>query len=210
LFYAMVAFTILCFLGALLLAKLRVLITLAPIAAITIFYSLPVFKAERKLFRLREIPLLKIFLIAIVWSVATIMLPIIQSERHENTVHVLLMLIERFLFVFAITIPFDIRDIMADQKGGLRTIPTMLGEKRALRLANISMSCFLVLCFLHYKAPMIRYMLPAFILSAFSSFYFLNNMQMRKYRYYHYVILDGTLILQGILVCLSYYLSLNF
>jgi 4-hydroxybenzoate polyprenyltransferase len=210
LFYALVAFTVICFLGALLLAKLQVIITLAPIAAITIFYSLPIFKAERRLFRLREIPALKIFLIALVWSIATIMLPIIQSGKPFETKHVLLMLTERFLFVFAITIPFDIRDINADQKGGLKTLPTILGERRALRLANISLTIFMLVCILHYRKPGLIYLMPAFIISAASSYYFLNNAKLKTYRLYHYAVLDGTLMLQGVLACICYYVSLFY
>lgn len=36
------------------------------------------------------------------------------------------MLVERFFFVFAITIPFDIRDIEADKQAGLKTIPLLI------------------------------------------------------------------------------------
>ena len=48
--------------------------------------------------------------------------------------NIFLHLISRFLFVFAITIPFDIRDLEYDA-GKLRTIPLFFGEKKSKFLA---------------------------------------------------------------------------
>src|SRR5690606_11789657 len=42
-----------------------------------------------------------------------------------------------FLFVVAITIPFDIRDIYQDRYYGLKTIPVLFGERKALALSTL-------------------------------------------------------------------------
>ncbi|MBK8472274.1 MAG: hypothetical protein IPL33_08940 [Sphingobacteriales bacterium] len=55
-------------------------------------------------------------MIAFVWTAATILLPVIHSEKTYHNLHLFAMAIERFLFVFAITIPFDIRDMIADRQ----------------------------------------------------------------------------------------------
>ncbi|MDR6560041.1 MULTISPECIES: UbiA family prenyltransferase [unclassified Arcicella] len=204
LFYALVVFSVIGFLIAVLLAKKEVLITLAPFALITFFYSLPIFKNQKYLFRLREIPFLKIFLISIVWSATTILLPIIQSGRHFDSQHVSIMLIERFLFVFAITIPFDIRDIHADIQSGLTTIPNFIGSKKSLVIANFLMISFLLISCFHYSNAPFQFILPAFIISGISTIFFFNIKSIQNLTFYHYGILDGTMLLQGILVWLAH------
>lgn len=204
-FYFIVFFSILGFLVSILLAKEKVLIALAPIGLLTIFYSLPFFKKLKYVFRLREIPFLKIFLISFVWSIVTILLPIIQSNNNYDNKHILLMLIERFIFVFAITIPFDIRDISDDRASGLKTIPILIGQKKSIVVANISLLLFTTICLVHYPMYKLTFILPGLILSALSTLFFLNNKMLRSLYYYHYGILDGTMILQGFLVIIFFY-----
>lgn len=206
LFYALVVFSVMGFLIAVYFAKKEVLITLSPFAFITLFYSLPVFKNQQYLFRLREIPILKIFLISIVWSATTILLPIVQSGKSFNFLHVSLMLIERFLFVFAITIPFDIRDMQGDEQSGLKTIPLVIGVKKSMILVNVLVMLFLIISLLHYYNSA-YFILLAFVLSAISTLFFLNSKILQKWSFYHYGILDGTMLLQGALVWICYLLS---
>lgn len=206
-FYGIVILSLTGFVISITLAKKEVIFTLAPIAMLTLFYSLPVFKQDVLLFRLREIPLLKIFLIAFVWSAITILLPIIQTGLSYDRTHVFLMLVERFLFVFAITIPFDIRDLMVDQQSGLETIPIIMGEKWSLRISNMALFVFLLLCFYHYSGLKEWYILMAMTLSAISTFFLINNQKMKKMAYYHYGLLDGTMLLQGLLVLLFYFMK---
>lgn len=199
LFYVLVVFSVIGFLIAVYFAKKEVLITLSPFAFITLFYSLPVFKNQKYLFRLREIPILKIFLISIVWSATTILLPIVQSGKSFDFLHVALMLIERFLFVFAITIPFDIRDMQGDEQSGLKTIPLIIGVKKSMILANALIMLFLLISVYHYQSSIVVTLLT-FVLSAISTLYFLNSKRLQKSSFYHYGILDGTMLLQGVLL----------
>jgi len=204
-FYFVVFFSIIGFLASILLAKVQVLFALAPIGLLTIFYSLPFLKKIKYVFRLREIPFLKIFLISFVWSVVTILLPIIQSNITYDKGHILLMLIERFIFVFAITIPFDIRDMSDDRLSGLKTIPILIGQKKSIVVANISLLLFTIICLVHYPMYKLTFILPGLILSTLTTLFFLNNKTLRSLYYYHYGILDGTMILQGFLVIVFFY-----
>ncbi len=201
LFYILVGASVLGFSIAILLAKKEVLITLAPIAILTLFYTLPFSRRNKAFLRLRDIPALKIFLIAFVWSAATIFLPIIQTGFNYNGGHVAMMFMERFLFVFAITIPFDIRDMNADKQAGLKTIPLLIGVKNSLTISNICVVLFLAVCIFHYPIMDMSFLLPAYILSAFTTWLFLRNKRLQDLPYYHYAILDGAILLQGLLVC---------
>ncbi|MBS1647655.1 MAG: UbiA family prenyltransferase [Bacteroidetes bacterium] len=205
LFYGIMLFSLIGFFIAFFLAKEVVVLTLLPIGLLTIFYSIPIYKKKQKLFRLREISVLKIFLIAAVWALSTVMLPIIQSEKSFDTQEVMLLLTERMLFVFAITIPFDIRDMEGDIKSNLKTIPIILGEKKSIRLAALSLCLFFALSFFHYYNSPLAYILPALLLSASSTLLFLFHKKIKKRRYYYYSILDGTMFYQGLMVIASYY-----
>ncbi|MBL7922208.1 MAG: UbiA family prenyltransferase [Bacteroidia bacterium] len=206
-FYVLVSASVVGFSIAVALAKKIVLITLFPIGVVTLFYSLPVFKTKKIIFRLREIPCLKIFLISMVWAATTILLPIIQCGQTFGKWHVINMLIERFIFVFAITIPFDIRDMKSDEQTGLQTIPLIIGEKKALLVGNVYMVLFLVVCCFHYYKTSLAFILPAFIISAFTTLLFLNSKKIKSLTHYHYFILDGTMLLQGFLICVCYYFT---
>ncbi len=56
-----------------------------------------------------------------------------------------------FLFVAAITVPFDIRDLFQDRTYELKTIPVMLGERKAYFICLLLLIIYLVLLFLFNK-----------------------------------------------------------
>jgi hypothetical protein len=80
---------------------------------------------------LRSFPLVKIFLISWVWAAATVFFPAAGLMDEKIMVHGL----AQALFIFGITIPFDIRDLKFDAPGQ-KTIPQVLGVKRALLLST--------------------------------------------------------------------------
>lgn len=201
-FYVLVFISAAGFVCVSLMAKKEVLLTLAPIAVLTLFYSTPIFKNEKNIFRFREIPYLKIVMISFVWSASTILLPIIQATGFYDSMHVMLMLMERFFFVFAITIPFDIRDMKADKYDGVKTIPLLFGERTSHFISYGALTFFLFISFFHYQDLRI---IVALSISAITTFIFLWSIKIRSLPYYHYGILDGTMLLQGILVFTFYY-----
>jgi 4-hydroxybenzoate polyprenyltransferase len=103
---------------------------LVPGVILTAWYSVAPGKSLKKL---REFGFVKIFVIALVWGMVTAVIPAIRehSERHV----VFLLLLERSLFIFALTIPFDLRDYLTDKKQKVRTLPAFLGKKQSILLA---------------------------------------------------------------------------
>ncbi len=203
-FYLLVGLSVAGFVTAVLFAKREVLLTLLPIGLVTLLYSLPVVRFKKRFFRLRDLPLVKIFLISLVWSATTVLLPVIQSGTGFDSRHIAAMLAERFLFVFSITIPFDIRDMAADKGSGLNTLPLMFGEKRSLLLADATLALFLLIALPHCVAMNQVFLLPALIISAVSTYIFIHHVNMQKLRFYHYFILDGTMLLQSLLVYIAF------
>lgn len=169
-------------------AKKQILLALVPVGTFSLLYSMPLIK-------IREVPYLKIFVIAGVWSLSTALLPSIFLNKFSS-----LLLLERFLFVFTITMPFDIRDMAVDKKYGLKTIPLLMGKKHSLNLAYFSLGLFFVASCIHYnEQPKI---LAAMSISAFATFLSLSLEKIKTHELYHEGILDGAMMMQAMLVCL--------
>jgi hypothetical protein len=112
-------------------------IALLPFVVATLFYVLPI---KNKSSGLRQIPGFKLFLIAISWAGITLYFPIQEADFAVSNQW--LFFVQRFLFVLAITIPFDIRDSQFDLRE-LATLPQVLGVNKAKIVAIIAVLAFL-------------------------------------------------------------------
>ena len=186
--------------------KVVVLYILVPLALLSFLYSIPIPGKRKRQLWLLGIPGMKTLLIALVWTSATVLIPVLQPGPFLNHMSVMLILIERFAFIFAIAIPFDTRDMEVDKLAGIKTIPITIGEKPALVFSNIVMSISLTVAFFHYHAESMTFILPAYFISVGLTLYFINSAKMKSLQYYHHGILDGSIILHGILISLSFFL----
>ena len=125
-------------------------------------------------FGLRQIPFAKIFIISFVWSVSTILLLVFENNiiADQNIVFHFMSL---FLFVFAITVPFDIRDVDYDSKK-IITIPLFFGVQRAKSIAFFALLiCGSISFFQHIKMILNLSNLLALILLYIVSFILIQN-----------------------------------
>ena len=155
---------------------------------------------------LRHLPYLKNFVVAAIWMIVTVLIPLFSThEKNGISNSELVFAIERFLFIYALCIPFDIRDIMIDDPG-LKTLPQIFGEKTA-RLTSLAL---LLLCLL------LHLMFQPFGFSAVASLLFyplamatVQYSKGKKEIYYHYFI-DGTIFVAGGLYLLGWFLSSHY
>lgn len=170
-------------------------IALVAPALLSLGYVLP-FLGKRRL-RLRDLHFIKIFLIAIVWSYVTVLLPFIE---HQQTVEMqtIGMLIERSIFIFVITLPFDLRDWKIDQHNQVHTIPAHIGVSKTIRLALLLLVIWLVFCFAIYPLSLV---LPLAITGLVVA-YLLWLSPKQKHDYFFTGLVDGTMLLQAFLVWL--------
>jgi len=94
------------------------------LAAVTFLYAIPVVFQKN----LRTFSGIKIFLVALVWAGATVLIPWANASA-ALTSDVWLSFAQRFLIVMAYTLPFEIRDLPYDAPS-LRTFPQQFGIKK--------------------------------------------------------------------------------
>ncbi len=94
---------------------------------------------------LRSIGGLKVYIIALVWAIVTVILPLVNNN-HDVNFDVLITALQRYLFVVVLILPFDIRDLQYDNLK-LSTIPQRIGVKNT---KFIGVLLLLVMFFLEF------------------------------------------------------------
>jgi hypothetical protein len=123
------------------LMEYRILLFIS--ALLSLLYVLPCFSINGVKLALRDFPFLKILLISFVWSILCFYIPSIQSGK-ENT-----FLFLGFIYILAMTIPFDIRDLPFDHERQ-RTIPQLIGWHKAKKLSISILLLFFILLIIFF------------------------------------------------------------
>ena len=180
------------------LGKLFVLLIL-PVIIISILYPISI-QINNKSYGIRRIPLLKVFLISLIWSYITVLVPLLYQSLSINYI-VLDFFFQRFLFVIAISIPFDIRDVSVDN---ISTLPNKIGIYESKLFAWFCLFILDVLLIIDFINNVIS--MPLFI-ALFLSIeitslvvYFVNHN--RSYFFYG-IIVEGLSIIMCLFVLLA-------
>jgi len=163
---------------------------LGPLAALALLYSWPLGRWGGQARALREVPLLKGFLIAGVWTLVTAGLPLLLLRQRPLAAGAGL-LGQRFLLVLALTIVFDIRDYGRDRRAGTRTFPGVLGVARARQAALALLAGSVALGLARGAAPL-AVLLPA----ALTAGVVLAAEESRG-DYFYALLTDGLLLVQA-------------
>lgn len=123
--------------------NLKSFLILFPFAFMTFFYAIPLFKIGKLEVSFRNFPMIKIFSIAIAWAGISVFFPLYEANYQFSSA-VYLEFFQRILFLLAITIPFDIRDMNADSKS-LKTLPQTLGIGNSKALGTLLLFGFLMM-----------------------------------------------------------------
>lgn len=108
---------------------------LVPLAAIAGAYSFPLWPNADGGGRLKDVPGLKGVVVAVVWTGATAVLPVLDTVEWPWPGTAWGLMVERFFFILALTLPFDVRDLDQDRNSGLATVPMWLGVRGTRMLA---------------------------------------------------------------------------
>lgn len=202
----MVSFTIICLLS---LIPLFFMVTLPSklllvfMGALSVLYGLPLFTLGSQKFGLRNIPGLKAILITVVWVASCVLLPVLEAQgRHLTDISMrdtVILAAKRFLFIGALTVPFDIRDLFQDRQTGLKTIPVVWGERKAYLFCQVLLAGYILLLFM-FRHNGFNADFFALTLTALLTGWLIFKSTWEKNEYYYFFYLDGVLILQYVIV----------
>jgi 4-hydroxybenzoate polyprenyltransferase len=198
----MVTMTIACLLGLVplffLLANSSKLL-LVGLAVLSFGYGLPLFTTKGGKSGLRNVPGLKAILITLVWTLSCVLLPIFEAQ---DTLHMSvpasttsIILAKRFLFIAALTVPFDIRDLFQDRIAGLKTIPVAFGEQKAYLFCQFLLAGHILLLLLLRNYRLTSDFFALTTVSILTGWLIFKSTWQRN-EYYYFFFLDGVLILQ--------------
>ena len=186
--------------------KTNVFIALVPLAMLSFFYSLATRYNLKGTTWLLRVPGTRTFILALVWAAATVLIPAIQANIHFKPGLLWLVFAQRFTFIVAIAIPFDMRDMEADAGAGIRSIPATIGAKKALLFCNAAVMLSAIPALFQYLCFGVIFIFPATLVSMFMILFFVNSSKIRRLPFYYHGILDGSIILYALIIILGFYL----
>lgn len=178
----------------------KIIVSIAGI--ISLLYPLSI-KHKGRLYRLRDIPLIKIILIATVWSVSTVLLP---SSYSKISFIQLLLLALQWIYILVITIPFDINDMETDKANNVLTLPLYLGYQNAVKVVFLLSAIYIsgIYLWIIYSKNNLNYSYIIFVLGLLLMFsYIIIFTAKRSHRVPKWMIMaiyDGSMILYAIWV----------
>lgn len=178
------------------IVSLEIIIFLAIGILLAIFYAV---KPGFGLIRLRDIPFAKTFFVGLVWSIISAGIPSVFYHLPTQTIAAIML--QQFLFITAITIPFDIRDIEMDKVHGVKTFATHFGENatKYLSMAFLILSSLAAFMMLN-ENPLEKAFLLGFLISHISILTYIFKTKKTNHEYFWSIGLDGTIVLQAVLL----------
>jgi 4-hydroxybenzoate polyprenyltransferase len=136
-----------------------------PFGLLTVVYVVPFLGGFQK--NLRRVSYLKIFLVAFVWSGVTTTIPLIVGQ-YQQDYSLVLLFVQRMLFILVLILPFEIRDMKLDFKN-LKTLPQKIGIEKTKKVGFVLLLFSLTMEFLITTSLSNKniYLLISFILLLF-------------------------------------------
>jgi len=170
-----VCFLMMCY--YLLQLSTKTLVYISAFAVLTFLYAIP-FLSKQSL-SLRHIGGLKIYIIALVWAGVTTFVPVINESYVVNS-DVMLIGLQRFLYVLVLMLPFEIRDLKYDS-ARLATIPQKIGILRTKYLGLMLLVLMVLLEFFKDEITAPRIFVLAVISVLTGLFVCFSKIQQGKY-----------------------------
>ena len=144
--FSLVCFIFLCYYA--LQLETEILMYIGVLGVITFLYAIPFLPKHLYMDNqqnLRSISGLKVYIIALVWSGVTVLLPLLNNNVLLSA-DVWILLLQQFIFVIVLMLPFEIRDLRYDSLK-LSTIPQRIGVKRTKLIGVFLLIVFFLLDF---------------------------------------------------------------
>ncbi len=171
---------------------------LIPLALLAIAYSAPLIKINGKKLRLKEVYFVKTPVIALVWALTTTIIPLVEQNISLLSSFVFWQIVSKTLFIFALCIPFEMRDMEIDRKNNVSTLAVVHGRKFTLVFGVIII--FLEIISPHLMSPLPARLIFALDITSVVALLFIINQNSNRSPFYYKFFVDGTMILRFILL----------
>lgn len=166
---------------------------------ISLLYVFPMDKSGR---RLRDYAYIKVFLIAVVWVIITVIIPMVMNVA--TLPFLILTSLEKLLFMVALTLPFDIRDIYIDKTSGVKTLAADLGVKKTYKLSFILVLAAILVIVASYILGYISFHYLVIIILAYAISLIIIHFSLNKtHDFYFAGLVDGMMILPFLFILIS-------
>ncbi len=143
----------------------------------------------------------KILTLSFTWMAVTSILPVAAAGQNILEAHFLLYYFIRWLFMLAICLPFDIRDMRTDKRAQNMTVPVLLGKDNTFLLCYVCLFLHIVLPFTGvllewYPAQIAFLNIPATILTALCTAYSARHLKDD----FRWILLDSSFVLRAAII----------
>ena len=142
---------------------------------------------NRSSINIRNYSKIKIFIVAFCWAGSTVLMPF-SEDVIVNLSDTIWLFIQRFIFIFVYTLPFEIRDLQYDSIK-LKTIPQVIGINKTKILAYLLLIIFCVIGFF-IESNESKFLFSD-INIAFITAIFIFNTKVNQSKYYTSFLIEG-------------------
>jgi len=142
---------------------------------------------NRSSINIRNYSKIKIFIVAFCWAGSTVLMPFSEGVI-VNLSDTTWLFIQRFIFIFVYTLPFEIRDLQYDSIK-LKTIPQVIGINKTKILAYLLLIIFCIMGFF-IESNESKFLLSDIII-AFITAIFIFNTKVNQSKYYTSFLIEG-------------------
>jgi 4-hydroxybenzoate polyprenyltransferase len=175
----------------------KMIVLLALLGIISVLYELPLIQHNKIFKRLRNIGLLKVFMIVFVVAAVSVIVPVINVGYNFFTTENLLIYLGRSLFILNLGLCFDARDMYYDVKEKIKTVPIAIGISKTRRL-------YMILCVIIIAVYTLNFLVlnndlgifTGLVLSNLVATFIIYNTVPRRSDYYYIFLVDGMMFLQ--------------
>lgn len=180
----------------------NVILWLVPFGILSLLFSIPLWGIKRK-FRIRESLFVKMPLLAMVWSVTTVIIPLVDQNIDHTSAFVIFQTLCRFIFVFLLYIPFEIRDMEIDKRENIKTLPAVFGIGKTRLLGVVMVNLEIII---HHLMPIRTLDMYALDLSSLIALGYIFVKVQNRESYFYKLFVDGTMILRFLFLYFASYI----
>jgi 4-hydroxybenzoate polyprenyltransferase len=169
---------------------------LIPLALLAVGYSAPLIRRKGKKVRLKEVFFIKTPMLALVWALTTTIIPLVEQNINIVSSFVIWQTVSRTLFIFALCIPFEMRDADIDRKNNVTTLAVVHGRKTSQLIGVLVIVLEIVTH--HFMNGISNGAIIGLDLSSIVALLLIFLQNNKRSGYYYKFIVDGMMILRFI------------